>query len=113
MKKTPRRYARLPSIACPHCSGRCKVRDSQEVTKLVRELRLTCNNDDCGHTFVAQLSVIRTIRPAAEPNPEIHLPFGAWSPSPANENHREPANDDSQSEKASLVAAAIAGAMST
>jgi hypothetical protein len=115
MKKTKRAYsARMPAIACPHCDARSIVRDSTEVYPMVRELRFACTNDDCGHTFVGQLSIIRTIRPSATPKAAIRLPFGAWSPpKPANENHREPANDDRAAEQAALLGAALAGVMTT
>jgi DNA-directed RNA polymerase subunit RPC12/RpoP len=104
MKKT---LTRLPAIACPHCASKAIVRDSTEITPMVRELRLSCTNEDCGHTFVSQLSVIRTIRPSATPKEGVRLPFGAWSPKPANDDHPEPANDDHG------LAAAIAASMTT
>ncbi len=91
MKKT---LTRLPGIICPHCNKRSIVRDSVQVTATVRELRLSCQNDDCGHTFVGQLSIVRTIRPAARPNPRVVLPFGEWRSRPANDDTRVPANDD-------------------
>jgi len=85
---------RLPGIHCPHCGARSIVRDSVQVTPIVRELRLVCDDVDCGHTFVAQLSVIRTVRPSARPNPNIHLPVGNWAPPPANDDAPAPANDE-------------------
>lgn len=84
---------RLPAIHCPHCGGRSIVRTSVAVTELVRELRLNCTNDDCGHSFVSQLSVVRTIRQSARPNPAIRLPFGTPRTPPANDDVPEPAND--------------------
>lgn len=69
------------------------MRDSVRVTDLVRELRLNCTDDDCGHTFVAQLSIIRTIRPSYRENPSVRLPFGEWRSRPANDDVPEPAND--------------------
>ncbi|WP_253250853.1 ogr/Delta-like zinc finger family protein [Sphingomonas melonis] len=90
MKKEKRSYTpRMPAIACPHCQSRCIVRNSYDVTAMVRELRMTCENVDCGHVFVGQLSVVRTLRPSAQPNPAVHLPFGTWRAQPA-----KPANDD-------------------
>ena len=86
--------SRLPGIKCPHCKNKTIVRDSQEVTPSVRELRIVCTDDDCGFSAVAQLSFVRQIRAAAAPNPDVRLPFGAWGPKPANENHPHPANDD-------------------
>lgn len=97
---------RLPSINCPDCGGRAIVRDSQPITDTVRELRLNCANDDCGCSFVSQLSVIRLLRRGARPNPEIHIPFGRWS-KPANDDHPQPANDDHD------VMAAVGAVMST
>lgn len=82
---------RLPAITCPHCDAKSIVRTSTDVTKMVREIRLECTNGDCGHSFVGQLSVIRTIRPSRIPREGIHLPF-------ANPNlvgpDAKPANDD-------------------
>jgi len=80
--------ARLPLIPCPHCDARARVRTSSQETLLSRELRLQCENIDCGHTFVAQLEIIRTVVQSARPNPAVHLPVG--SPRP-----RHAANDDS------------------
>lgn len=84
---------RLPGIRCPHCGDRSIVRSSEQVTPIVRELRLTCENIECGHYFVAQLTVIRTVRPSARPRADIHLPQGDWKP-PANDAGPLPANDD-------------------
>ncbi len=95
---------RLPSISCLHCGAKSIVRDSIAVTQMVRELRLSCTNEDCGHTFVAQLSVIRTIRPSATPNRDVRLPFGAWSKRPANDDHPEPANDENEVPGAAAIA---------
>jgi hypothetical protein len=91
---TKKTLTRLPAIACPHCTAKAIVRDSIEITPMVRELRLNCTNADCDHTFVAQLSVIRTIWPSAMPKGDIRLPLGAWSRKPANDDHPVPANDD-------------------
>lgn len=104
---TKKTLTRLPAIACPHCAAKSIVRDSTEITPMVRELRLSCTNADCDHTFVAQLSVIRTIRPSAMPKEGIRLPFGGWFKKSANDDHPEPANDDHG------LAAAIAAIVTT
>jgi hypothetical protein len=87
-----RKLVRLPTIDCPHCQSRAIVRDSQSVTDMVRELRIACTNEDCGHTYVAQLAVIRTVRPSATPKKGVFIPFGAWT-RPANDDHPTPDND--------------------
>lgn len=79
---------RIPTIACPHCDTRAKVRSSEQMTSLVRELRFTCDNDACGHTFLGTLEITRTITPSARPNPAVNLPMTPRRPKP------EPANDD-------------------
>lgn len=40
---------------------------------MARELRYRCDNDDCGHTFVAQLEIIYTVTPSACPRSDVHL----------------------------------------
>ncbi len=88
---TRKTLTRLPAIVCPHCDSKAIVRNSADVTKMIREIRLECTNDDCQHTFVGQLSVIRTIRPSLMPRADVRLPF-------ANPNligpRSKPANDD-------------------
>lgn len=106
----------MPAIACPHCESRCIVRNSYDVTNMVRELRMECDDVDCGHVFVAQLSAIRTLRPAAQPNPAVHLPFGTWradTAKPANDDSPPlPANDDDDG-IAAAIGAALAPPMTT
>jgi|GEM_PF-1532326 len=96
---TRRTAARLPAIKCPHCDAKAIVRNSTDITTMVREIRLECTNDDCGHTFVGQLSVIRTIRPSLTPRADVRLPFANPNlvgprPRPANDDQPVPANDD-------------------
>lgn len=93
--KTKRAYTpRVPAISCPHCASRSIVRSSEAVTDTVRELRMVCDNPDCGCQFVSQLSVIRIVRQSATPNPAVRIPFGRWPAQPANDDHPTPANDE-------------------
>lgn len=108
--KAKRTYTpRMPAIACPHCQSRSIVRNSCDVYDLVRELRMTCENIDCGHIFVAQLSVIRTLRPSSTPDPKVSIPFGEWRSRPAtpanDDNPPLPANDDDHGLGAAISAA--------
>lgn len=115
-----KKLVRMPGIQCPHCKSRSIVRDSEQVTDLVRDMRMVCDNVDCGHVFIAQLSVVRTLRPAAQPNPAVRLPFGTWraaSGKPANDDTppleapRAPANDDG--DIAATIGATLAQPMTT
>lgn len=89
---------RLPSIDCPHCRSRALVRTSEPITLLVRDVRLRCTNDDCGHTFVAQLMIVRTIVPSLRPDPTVRLPIAnpnlVARPRPANDVEPLPQNDN-------------------
>lgn len=51
------------------------VRNSVELSPLLKELYFVCRNLQCGHIFVARLEACRTVSPSAIPNPEIDLPF--------------------------------------
>lgn len=73
---------------CPHCGTPAIARTSRAVTPIYREIHFRCDNIECGHTFAAALSILRTISPSACPNPAIHLPMSKpRRPQP-------PANDD-------------------
>ena len=101
---------RIPGIACPHCSGPAGIRNSAALTTMVRHIRYRCENDTCGHIFVAELQVIRTIVPSACPNPDIRLPFSNPNicrsrPTPANDDNRTPANDDVVTSPAAITPA--------
>ncbi len=86
------RTRRIPPINCPHCQHGAAVRGSEQVTTLIREVRYRCDNDDCGHTFVATIEIVRTVRPSLRPRAGIILPVLPHRP--ANDDNRAPANDD-------------------
>jgi hypothetical protein len=62
-------------IRCPHCKSWANVRNSVEVTPLLRDMFLVCKNAACGHTFAAAMEINRTLSPSATPNPAIVLPL--------------------------------------
>lgn len=88
---------RLPAIHCPHCGARSMVRTSEELDNLVREIRFSCSDEDCNHSFLAQLSIVRTIRPSRKPNPKVHLPLAnpqLCGPRPRHANDDMPVPDN-------------------
>ncbi|OHC96407.1 MAG: hypothetical protein A2792_00225 [Sphingomonadales bacterium RIFCSPHIGHO2_01_FULL_65_20] len=60
-------------MKCPACRGRSVIRDSEEVTPLVRDLYFICMNVDCGHTWKAQLGFVYSLSPSAIPH-DLDLP---------------------------------------
>lgn len=83
--KRPRHGGTLRCL-CPHCDAQAAVRSSERLTLLVKELRYQCSNLECGHTFLATLTIERTIVQSARPRPSVKLPIGQPRP-------RAPAND--------------------
>jgi len=73
---------------CPHCLAKARVRSSCEETNLSKRLNMECSNFDCGHTFVAALDIIHTVRPSACPDSRVQLRMSPPRSIPA------PANDD-------------------
>lgn len=60
-------------IRCPHCGHRATARTSAAITRLYREITYRCENDRCGHVYVASLEVRRTLSPSAIPNPAVQI----------------------------------------
>ncbi|MFP6558130.1 ogr/Delta-like zinc finger family protein [Paraburkholderia sp. B3] len=63
------------TIRCPHCGTRPIARTSREMSGTLRELTYMCQDPECGHTYVANLEIVRTLSPSAKPNPAIRIPF--------------------------------------
>lgn len=79
------------------------TRTSRGVTPLYREVYFQCTEVMCGGTYVAELTIIRTISPPARPKPGIILPMVAPKPlyarkgeQPAAANDDSPADDQLQ-----------------
>ncbi len=73
--ETPRDSVKMQRgiMKCPVCRARSVIRDSEEVTPLVRDLYFICTNVDCGHTWKAQLGFVYTLSPSAIEN-DLELP---------------------------------------
>lgn len=63
------------TIKCPVCLGGSTARSSRAMSRTMREITYRCENDDCGHVYVATLEVVRTLVPSAVPNPEVSIPL--------------------------------------
>ena len=56
---------------CPHCNSPAFIRSSKQLGKMVKEAACQCTNIVCGHTFIVSVEVVRTISPAAFPDPLV------------------------------------------
>jgi uncharacterized Zn finger protein len=63
--------------SCPHCSSKATISTSKKITAITREIYYQCTNIECGHTWAAVLSAVRTIVPSRTPNPAVFIPQSA------------------------------------
>lgn len=64
-------------ICCPHCDSRAIARSSRQLSSTMREITYQCTDVECGHTYIANLEVVRTLSPSAKPKTEVRLPISA------------------------------------
>lgn len=57
-------------IYCPRCEAKATIRTSKELSATMRQLYCTCNDPECGHTFVMDLTFSHTLSPSARDLPE-------------------------------------------
>lgn len=62
-------------IRCPHCQSRAIARTSREQSRTLREITYQCTDVECGHTYVANLEVVRTLSPSGKPDLALRLPI--------------------------------------
>ena len=67
------------SIACPLCSTRAIARTSREMSETMREITFRCDDDECGHVYVARLEAVRTLVPSGRYGLHPDIPFSTHS----------------------------------
>jgi len=70
-------YREAMRLQCPHCEHPCVIRTSEQMSKLTRQSVYCCVNAECGHTFVANTEIVRTLSPSATPDPSVNLPLSS------------------------------------
>jgi|GEM_PF-4573993 len=58
-------------VMCPHCHGVALIRNSRQLSELLREVFCQCQDLRCGYTFKAMLEAVQGISPSATPDPEV------------------------------------------
>ena len=59
---------------CPHCGMSMRIRSSEGMSELVRNIYMQCTNEACGATYRAMLEITHQLSPSGTPNPAIKLP---------------------------------------
>lgn len=80
MTRPKKRTARGNTTACPDCGAPCITIRTKQLAPTTREITYQCSNDACGHIFVAELPVVRTVVPSDKPNPDVHIPLALATP---------------------------------
>jgi len=57
---------RTPLIICPECGSHAKIRKTNRKHRHISDIYCACNNVECGHTFVMNLTFSHTISPSAK-----------------------------------------------
>ena len=60
---------------CPHCKASSEIRTGRMVSATMRESIDQCTNVECGHTFIVDAEVSRTLSPSATPDPTVNIPL--------------------------------------
>lgn len=61
---------------CPHCDTPGAVRTSRQLTPTYKQFYFACRNESCGHSWLAELTVVHSITPSARPRAGLHLRMG-------------------------------------
>lgn len=64
-------------IACPHCGEAAVIYTSRALSPIAWEKYHQCTNLECGHQFVSQTGIVRTIVPSQMPKAEVSIPLVA------------------------------------
>ena len=60
---------------CPHCKGDAVIRNSEQLSDLVRSATGVCKDPECGHTFKLSISIEYTFHHQQNQIPSINLPL--------------------------------------
>lgn len=66
---------RVIGMPCPHCSNTVRAIKSRTLSKMFKEITYRCQNEECGHVFIAGLEVLRTVSLSAKPDYDVKIPI--------------------------------------
>ncbi|ENA4997864.1 ogr/Delta-like zinc finger family protein [Escherichia albertii] len=56
---------RSPKIICPECNGNSTIKKTVRKHPHLSDVYCACNNVECGHTFVVNMTFSHTLSPSA------------------------------------------------
>ncbi|WP_083543894.1 ogr/Delta-like zinc finger family protein [Moritella sp. JT01] len=53
-------------VVCPDCGVKSRIQKTNRISNSYTDLYCSCNNAECGHSFVMNLSFSHTLSPSAK-----------------------------------------------
>ena len=53
-------------VVCPECGVKSRIQKTNRISNSYTDLYCSCNNAECGHSFVMNLSFSHTLSPSAK-----------------------------------------------
>lgn len=61
-------------MKCPHCESKAVAKSKTLISPLIEEIIFRCDDDYCGHSFVARLEIVKTTRPPKNGGRDLDIP---------------------------------------
>ncbi|MCA2412818.1 MULTISPECIES: ogr/Delta-like zinc finger family protein [Vibrio] len=58
-------------VFCPECGEKSRIQKSNRMSTKYADLYCSCNDSECGHTFVMNLSYSHTLSPSAKTTSQL------------------------------------------
>jgi hypothetical protein len=60
-------------VVCPECGDKSRIQKTNRISNSYTDLYCSCNNAECGHSFVMNLSFSHTLSPSAKATTQIAI----------------------------------------
>ncbi|QUM80415.1 ogr/Delta-like zinc finger family protein [Moritella sp. 5] len=58
-------------VLCPECGDKSRIQKTNRISNSYTDLYCSCNNAECGHSFVMNLSFSHTLSPSAKSSSQL------------------------------------------
>lgn len=79
-QQSERRNMQVLKIFCPICGNRATIRKSNRKHREISDLYCACNDVECGHTYVLNITFSHTISPSAKSDDLIQSMIENFNP---------------------------------
>ena len=60
-------------VVCPECGVKSRIQKTNRISNSYTDLYCSCNNAECGHSFVMNLSFSHTLSPSAKTTTQMAI----------------------------------------